>query len=182
MSNSGDKEDWAKDSGRLLKSVGGRLRGGGTMSRESRDSDSEKMFWPKPPPEEVVEAVSWGAAERDWGYGDRWELGRLECREFIFAWWTWTGELTGPLLSAAEWEHERGALDEARFIRKVPLETGVEKRADKGWSLRAPRFGGDVAAAVIGGVQAGVASSSVVRGGEWPANREWEGCSWEKES
>lgn len=57
-------------------------------------------------------------------------------------------------------------MDEAWFIRKVPSETGAENRADKGRSLRATRFGRDVAAAVIGRVQAGVALSSVVRGGE----------------
>lgn len=58
MSTSGDKEDCAKDSGKLMKSGGGRLRGGGTVSTESRDSDWDEMVGPKPPPGEVVQAIS----------------------------------------------------------------------------------------------------------------------------
>lgn len=73
-------------------------------------------------------------------------------------------------------------MDEAWFIRKVPLEAGVEKGADKGWSQRATRDGGDVEAAVTGSVQADVAPSRVVKGGESPRNREWEARSGLKES
>lgn len=70
--------------------------------------------------------------------------------------------------------HEGGALGEAWFIRKVPVEAGGEKRAT--WD------GGDVAAAVAGGVQADVAPSRVVKGGESPRKREWEASSGLKES
>lgn len=158
MSNVDEKEDWAKDSGKLMKSVWGRLMGGGAVSRDSRDSDSEGMFWPNPPPKQVLEAE---APERDWGLGGTWELGRSESRESFtgrkcFEWicWWYTGEPAA----------------------------GLENRADKWWSLRASRDGRDVPAEATGRVQVDVAPSCVVKGGESPRNIEWEARSGLKES
>lgn len=180
MSNGDGKRSWAKHSRKLMKSGRGRAAGGGEASRDSGDSsESEGTFWPSAPPKEAAGA---GTAERDWRLGDRWELGTLGCWLFPTgckcfkwtSWWRWTWGSTAPLFSAAEWAHEKGASDEAWFLREEPLEAGVGRGADKGWSLRATRGGG------AGKVEVGMAPSSVDRGGESPRNTELEARSWLK--